>query len=175
MPSPSHSSLPGICSFPLPYHTQAPIQLLIHGVHYIYFGNSSVCRPPLSYSVQKSKMPCFLFVCFLTQQFSMPFLFLPCAISQKLSLRRKLWCGRFHLISFRDQKSELRVVRCLKSFFFYIFFWFSNCLFWQHNSGLFLMRSRRCLPVFGAISRKDHLRTSTYIITSQNMSLHGCF
>lgn len=53
----------------------------------------------------------------LTQQFSTPFLFLPCAISQELSLRRKLGCGRFHLISFRDHSSELPVVRCLKSFF----------------------------------------------------------
>lgn len=62
--------------------------------------------------------------------------------------------------------------------FFLYFFQFSNCLFWQHNSGLsfsLMIRSRRCLPVFGVISLKAHLRTSTYIITSQNMSLHGCF
>lgn len=37
-------------------------------------------------------------------------------ISQELSLWRKLRCGRFCLISFRDHSSELPVVRCLKSF-----------------------------------------------------------
>ena len=40
----------------LPYHTQIYIQLLIHGAHYVYFSNSSLCVSLLIYSVQKFKI-----------------------------------------------------------------------------------------------------------------------
>lgn len=81
----------------------------------------TLCLPPIGYSVQKFKF------------LELWSFFLPCSLFQKLSLRRKLRCGRIHLVSFLSGITVQNFQCPMSENLFSYFVQFFNCLCWEHN------------------------------------------